>query len=393
MLRKITFLAVIALLVLLSGKSSESPIPNATIFFIFKGEENVEIWMVNRDGTSPESLYKIPNWSTFALAQNQIITPEITAELKAKPFLWKGDEKLETSIFDIHLSPNQQMLSWRENVDWCPGNYCVGQSSIKILSLKSKAIIASYVTTYQIGTTSWSPDSRDLVFDETSIWKPGPEYTINLLNVISSEQRQLAEGRGPVFLKTPDRILSYNRTTSSEPSYYQITNISAETTEKFPFSESRFGAMALSPNDSDLAGIVYKDNLFTLRIVDLQTRQFEKLNVPFDKQIYAMKWSPDSKKLAVQRAFFNLIVLKTTGETELNLEDIVSWDWAENSDNILFTKRNTKFGCNAIDPYLYIISLSNGNLLKIDFPSPVKEHLIGRKKYVCLDNLIDEITW
>lgn len=389
-------LIILFTLVLFACKPQYSAAPNSTIFFTFEGKENWEIWKVNRDGTQFENIYKIPRGLSFYEAQQQIITSKIATELRNEPFLLKDSEILETNIWDIQLSPNQKMLSWRELVLWCPGNYCIGQSAIRIFDLDSNILINSYATTDEIGTESWSPDSKYIVFDQINEWHfDGLPHSIELLGVTNLESVRIGEGYHPVFAKDKNIILAYFLEDDEITlSCCQVINPQSGEIEKKLFAGD-FGQITLSPDGKDFAAVLYENNLKYPSIINLQSQHIKKLDMPFDNQtITTIEWSPNGKRIAIAGAIpFQLAVLDMTGALQLNIEGVSRWDWADNGNEVIFVRQNDAYGCNAIEPYIYTVTISNGELSKMDFPSPIKNLLTEKNKYDCQTNLIGEIVW
>ena len=281
---------------------------------------------------------------------------------------------------------------------WCPGNYCKGQFAIRILNLNTNTVIASYATTNVIYETSWSPDSKYIAFDQVNKWQPDElSDSISLFDVTNLENKKIGRGYLPAFAHNDkNRMIAYIRNEDGSSSCCQIINLPSGTIEEFSFDRG-LTYIDLSPDGNKLVAMSEEQNLFCPNIIDLRTKQITQLDAPFDnRHLWATKWSPNGKFFAVvEEAFlFQLTILNTMGDTQLKIEDDVhSWAWAENSDEIIFIKRNRANGCNAIDPYIYFATISSGEIFKMDFPLPIKNRLTNKNIHDCHNDLFGEITW
>lgn len=393
-------IVVFCLLVVTNGifacKPLNQPTPNSVIFLTFMGNDTWEIWKTPTDGASSEIIYQIPRKIDLSSSMQGIIVSQVRDQLKSELFSMKGNEILETGIWSVGLSPNQKFLSWNETAYWCPGNYCYGQSAIRILNLENNSITTSYATTDFLGEPSWSPDSKFIVFDQASSSKGDPNWhqsLIYLFDVKTSSAVQLAQGYEPAFAKNDGRIFAQALTNSDPKSCCQIVFPSSGRIENLSWITDDFAKIAVSPNGNQLLIVTYENNVGHPSIVNLRSHRIDELAVSFDEIIREISWSPDGKLFAVRFVNpFKLIIFNTSGDMQLSMDNVWSWKWAENRDDIIFTKQGES-ACNTIEPYIYITKVSSGETSQLDLPTSVRDRLINKYKEDCQNNLVTEITW
>ena len=405
MLKKVAYLLIIYLLFLTACQSSDLPVTNSFIFFTFEGHDNWEIWRMNRDGTSPNLIYKIPHKLDFLSAQQQkIISPEIANTLKNDKYTpLKDNSLLMPELLNITLSPNKHFLALFEILFQCREDSChiegnFIQFTIKILDLETNTIIATFTTSDYVGSPSWSPDSKYVVFDQS----PSDRYTVEqtsqiiLLNVQNSEYTKLGLGSEPSFSKNENRIVSYKLTDKFLTSCCQVINLPEKTIKDVVATQPDTFSIVLSPNGKTIAGLTRKEQDNYPFLVDLDTSHNQILDAPLKENSLGnniIKWSPDGRHLSVSTIDPLMVtVLDLSGNIQLSLENVYEWEWSNSGDQILYVRRYNN-GCRQVEPYFYTITLANKNVSRIDLPPSIKKYLSLKVFEMACYTGIGSVTW
>jgi hypothetical protein len=152
---------------------SELSFQGYTVFFEFSGDEFTEIWQVI-DGSHAELLYRIPRHLTLREGEQKgLISSESSSSLRAY-FAGNPTDNivnadfipLDTFISTLALSPSKEYLAWLEEYAWRPGNFILGQTSIKVLRIEDGTVVAEIHSLEALSSPVWSPDSRYISFQE-----------------------------------------------------------------------------------------------------------------------------------------------------------------------------------------------------------------------------------
>jgi Tol biopolymer transport system component len=301
------------------------------------------------------------------------------------------------------LSPNKHFLALFETLFQCPEDSCHVpdnsiQSAIKILDIETNAIVATFITSDYISRPSWSPDSKYVVFDLS----PSNRYTVEqtsqiiLLNVQNSEYTKLGLGSEPSFAKNENRIVSYKLTDKHLTSCCQVINLPEKAIKDVVATQPDTFSIALSPNGKTIAGLTRKEQDNYPFLVDLDTSYNQILDAPLKENNLInniIKWSPDGRLLSISTIDPPMVtVLDLSGNIQLSLENVYTWEWSNSGEQILYVQRYNN-GCRQVEPYFYTITLANKNVSRIDLPPSIKDYLSQKVFDMVCSIGIGSVTW
>ena len=400
--------------ILLTGSPTDSKnmVGEKDIYAVFAREQN-EIWMLTRDGSSDKTIYHYPREISLLLAEkNGAISSEIAAKLRAKDI---GDSTLLTvEVQKLALSPDKTYLAWIESYKWCPGNYCLGQDTIKILRLSDYLIVDVIRTSEIFSEIIWSPNSNYLAYHEETRGRiGGQESFLWMLDMTSVQTKLVGDDIAPLSSWAPDSqsMIVNVRADPYSRKLQGMAFVSIEARTFTPLILPPLNDFNLyvdgnwSPDGTHLAFIGehsnQSENLNAVFTYDLSNQ--ETINLSKNSQISAFsspEWSSNSRWIASKawdgEYFWDLVVMDgKTGTVCVLLESstvgkIYDWQWSDRTDEIIFTSVDRN------DPkrtrYIKIVQIPNGTLLDVELPEEIIEYYQRPEVYYGYIPVIS-LTW
>jgi hypothetical protein len=308
------------------------------------------------------------------------------------------DIPLNIYITNLALSPSKDYLAWREIYQWCPGNYCLGQHTIKVLQLSNHQIIVDHMTPDYFSGPIWSPDSHFLVYDEITWSLKTKDPTLWILDISKRRPSLLGHGLNPAW--SPDGkylAATYTNNPHSGEPPNELRIISFENSFMEILKHPGWDFIDYpnwSPDGKRLVMTGEKasnENSTPILILDSNTKQVSNLTLNNTIRTFRYpKWSPDGKWIAADYWLKNLqidgVVLNaSTGETVYRLNWSGVWEWSNNLSAILFVSDNSERNI----PKIKVIYIPSGKVIDLNLPSQITNYLTSKSHL----GTITSITW
>lgn len=323
------------------GKNSDKKV----VYIQYLGDVN-QIWSVPLDESEPTMIYEAPvGISLLQASHSNDVSPDLVEKVKDKGMM--DFDEFEIRISDLSLSSDRNLLAWQESYEWCPGNYCMGTSSIKIMRLDKLSIVSTIDTERLFSNLKWSPSANYLAFDEQQTSNSGTQYhKVWLWNNSDESFTTLTDGSNPSWAPSSSLISVISFDLNDNSQKLKIVDINNPEKQIDVIGANKiikefFGA-SWSPDGKRLIilGKQSENPDLSLYIVDTETFSdgYFLPSSSAGKYQAPLAWSSNGKWIATreissENPFGLIIVDARNGETILNasklLGKILSWQWSD----------------------------------------------------------------
>ena len=143
-----------------------------SLFFLWVNEENTELRELEKNGELINLHYSTPNKIDFSeLVNRDLISKEAINEIR-ESYLENPDasisdlEELKVEVISgpLIISDDKSHIIWEEQYGWCPGNYCIGESVIRIFDIENKRVVKSFFVPIEAYEFSISNDNAYIAY-------------------------------------------------------------------------------------------------------------------------------------------------------------------------------------------------------------------------------------
>lgn len=380
------------------------------VYITYETYNNWQVWQIEIDGGENHLIYSLPKW----IRMDDYYDPPLFSEEILGKLINKYTEEIKTKKFEtglsIKISPNKEMMAITENYRYCPGDWCDGQYSIKIIDIKSGNILIEYYSETPLSSPKWSRDENYILFEKSDDDTKAITYSLHIWNIIIGQEVLVVKGESPEFIGDTNKVLlkyySENQIMDSKGlscckvidpimNEEKIVNIN-ENINYNPYYVS-----SLSPDGKKMAFEIHDDsNLLEIKIIDFSTLEQLHSFFPENRKLYLWKmdWSMNGSYLAFDNGIGSEHLLEVvdveSGKTILREESVLNWIWSSIDQRMLLAINNNPNSCIQKNIDVFIIDLKDGEKTIVESPIEIKDFVdsINNDDVICIQ-YIKSITW